>query len=49
MFGFGRAMAVDDQSEIVFRSLEASGHGKEILLVLVHTFRWTQAASGAAG
>jgi len=37
------------QSEIVFRSLDESCHGKEILLILVHAFRWTQAASGAAG
>jgi len=39
---FGRTVAV-------FRSLNGRCHGSQILLVLVHECRWTQAASGAAG
>jgi len=42
-------MTIDDQSEISFSTTEGRCHGNQILLVLVHECRETQAASGAAG
>ena len=46
---FGRTMTIDDQSEISFSTTEGRCHGNQILLVLVHECRETQASSGAAG
>jgi len=43
-------MALDDQSEIVFRSVRRRCHVNQFLLVLsTELIRWTQAASGATG
>ena len=49
IFRVGITLGVDDQSDISFRSLRQRCHSNQMLLVLVHACRWTQAASGAAG
>ena len=35
--------------ELVLQSLKARCQSNQVLLLLMHEFRWTQAASGTAG